>query len=74
MADRVIEEKDLSIEEYLAVFDPASVDYALIKERSQRLSKITVKKVADASGRLFEDTTFTEKTGIHYTVRSVVEG
>ena len=72
MADQVVEERDLSIEEYLAIFDPASVDYALIKTRSEKLSRIILKKLVDASGRLVEDTTFVEKTGVTYTVRNVL--
>jgi hypothetical protein len=72
MADQVIEEKELSLEDYLASFDPESVDYKLLKERSAKLARIVVKKIIDASGRACEDTTFIEKTGVQYTVRSVL--
>lgn len=72
MADQVIEEKDLSIDEYLALFDAQSVDYPLIKKRSEKLSRIIVKKLSDSAGRLCEDTTFIEKTGIQYTIRSML--
>ncbi len=70
MPDQVLEEKDLSIDEYLAAFDPASADYELIKKRSANLARVVLKKVQDPSGRIFEDTTFIEKTGITYTVRA----
>jgi hypothetical protein len=72
MDDQVLEERDLSIEEYLAIFDSASVDYALIKTRSEKLSRIIIKKLRDPSGRLCEDTTFIEKSGVKYTVRSML--
>ena len=70
MSDQLLEERDLSIEEYLAIFDAASVDYELIKKRSANLSRIIIKKLRDSTGRLVEDTTFVEKTGVTYTVRS----
>ncbi len=73
MADRVIEEKDISIEDYLKLFEGHSADYELIKKNSDRLSRVVVKKVEDASGSLFEDTTFIEKSGLNYTIRSKID-
>ncbi len=71
--DEIIESRELSVEEYLMTFDPDSVDYDLVKKRSDRLEKVVVKKVKAENGRLFEDSTFIEKTGIQYTVRTVFE-
>lgn len=73
MSDQLIEEREMSIEEYLSMFDSQSVDYPLLKTRSEKLAKIVVKKLRDSGGRLLEDTTFIEKTGIQYTVRSFLD-
>jgi hypothetical protein len=73
MEDRIVEEREMSIGEYLGMFDPESVDFALIKERSAKIARIVVKKVQSPSGQIFEDTTFTEKNGVTYTVRSIPE-
>ena len=73
MADQVLEERDMGIEEYLGLFDPQSVDYPLIQKRAEKLARIVVKKVADPSGRVREDTTFIEKSGIQYTVNSFLD-
>lgn len=72
MADEIIEEKDLSIEDYLALFKDAPTDLELITKRSGNIARIVVKKLRDASGRQFEDTTFIEKTGVQYTIRTVL--
>ena len=72
MADQVLEERDLSLDDYLASFDSESVDYQLLKERSAKISRIVIKKIKDPSGRVCEDTTFIEKTGVQYTVRTVL--
>jgi len=71
--DEIIESRELSVEEYLKTFDPESVDYETVKKRSDRLEKVVVKKVKAENGRMFEDSTFIEKTGIQYTVRTVLE-
>lgn len=72
MSDQLIEERDMSIKEYLSMFDEQSVDYPLLKTRSEKLARIVVKKMQDPSGRLVEDTTFIEKSGIQYTIRSML--
>jgi hypothetical protein len=69
----VLTERELSVEEYLALFDPQSADHPLLAQRSVRLERILVQTVRER-GRLFEDTTFIEKTGVKYTVRTVLEG
>jgi hypothetical protein len=73
MEDQVLEVKELSIEEYLGLFQADSADFSLVKSRSDRLAKIVLKKVKDASGRVFEDTTFIEKTGVQYTIRAKMD-
>jgi hypothetical protein len=70
MEDEVLEEKDWTVEDYLALFDEQSPDTLLIRERSANLARITVRKVRTANGHVFEDTTFTEKTGAVYTIRT----
>ncbi|HTB23271.1 MAG TPA: hypothetical protein VK914_11280 [bacterium] len=70
MADEVMEEKEWSLEEYLALFDPGSPDHALIRQRSAKLKAIIVRKVRTPSGEIFEDTEFIEKSGLTYTIRS----
>jgi hypothetical protein len=70
MADEVLEEKEWTVEEYLAQFDAASPDYALIRQRSANLKSIVVKKLRTPFGQMFEDTVFFEKTGLSYTIRS----
>jgi hypothetical protein len=73
MPEQILEEKELSLEEYLGLFEKNSADYQLIKKNSDKLSHIHIKKIADG-GRIFEDTTFFEKSGIQYTIRTVLEG
>jgi len=70
MADDVLEEKEWTLEEYLAQFDAASPDYAVIKQRAANLKSIVVKKLRTPFGQMFEDTIFVEKTGISYTIRA----
>ena len=72
MAEEILEEKDLSIEDYLALFKDAPTDHELIKKRSGNIAKITIKRLRNAEGREFEDTTFVEKTGVTYTIRTVL--
>jgi hypothetical protein len=72
MADEILEEKELSIDEYLKIFAEGSADYELVKKRSSMLSRIVIKKVSDPSGRLMEDTTFFEKSGVEYTIRTIL--
>lgn len=68
----ILEERDLSVADYLGLFDPESADHPLLAQRSDRLERIVVQKVRE-NGRLFEDTTFFEKTGVKYTVRTVLD-
>lgn len=70
MADEVLEEKEWTIAGYLTLFDPSAPDTALLRERSEKLKSIVVKKLRTPSGQLFEDTTFVEKTGATYTIRA----
>jgi len=70
MADEVLEEREWTVAEYLALFDEASPDHAVIRQRSANLKSIRVKKLRAPSGQMFEDTEFVEKTGISYTIRS----
>ena len=72
MSEQILEEKDLSLEEYLGLFEESSPDYQLVKKSSDKISRIQIKKIADG-GRVFEDTTFIEKSGVKYTIRSVLE-
>ena len=72
MAEEILEEKELSLEDYLKLFEESSADYQLVKKNSDKISRIRIRKVAEG-GRIFEDTTFTEKSGISYTIRSVLE-
>jgi hypothetical protein len=70
MEDEVLEEKEWSVADYLAAFDPEAPDTQVIRERSDKLKSITLRKVRTPDGRLFEDTTFTEKAGASYTIRT----
>lgn len=67
-----MEENDWTVEDYLALFDADAPDTLLIRERSAKLARITVRKVRTPDGRVFEDTTFTEKAGAVYTIRARV--
>ncbi|MGH7442990.1 MAG: hypothetical protein ACREKE_10000 [bacterium] len=69
MNDELLSETEWTVEGYLALFDPGSPDYALLKTRSEKLSRIVVRKVKATSGQTFEDTEFMEKSGVAYTVR-----
>ena len=70
MADEVVEQRELSVAEYLALFDAGTADYAYVAERSGRLQSIQVRKLRTSSGEMFEETEFVEMTGIRYAVRS----
>jgi hypothetical protein len=70
MADEVLEEKEWTVAGYLSCFDPSAPDTALIRERSEKLKSIVVKKLRTPSGQIFEDTTFNEKGGASYTIRT----
>ena len=72
MAEQILEEKELSLEDYLKLFAEASADYQLVKKNSDKLSRIHIKKISSA-GQIFEDTTFIEKSGIQYTIRTVLD-
>jgi hypothetical protein len=69
MSEEILEERELSIEEYLQLFSGSPVDYPLVQERSAKLKAIHLKTVRGAGGALYEDTTFIEKTGVSYTIR-----
>ena len=68
--DEVLEEKEWTVADYLALFDSSSADYAYVAQRSERLASVKVKKLRTPSGQTFEDTEFVEKTGVRYTVRT----
>jgi hypothetical protein len=72
MPGEILEEKELSLEDYLKLFEESSADYQLVKKNSDKISRILIKKISEG-GRLFEDTTFIEKSGVQYTIRSVLE-
>jgi hypothetical protein len=69
---KVIEQREMSVDEYLAKFPIDSADYKLLKEKSEKLKTIVVAVVEEDGGRRFEDTTFTEKNGSTYTVRAAL--
>jgi hypothetical protein len=69
MSEEILEERELGIEEYLQLFSESSTDYQIVKDRSEKLRSIQLKKLRGADGVLYEDTTFVEKTGISYTIR-----
>jgi hypothetical protein len=69
MSEEILEERELGIEEYLQLFSESSTDYQIVKDRSEKLKAIHLKKLRGADGVLYEDTTFVEKTGITYTIR-----
>lgn len=66
----MVEEKEWTVEQYLALFDAGSPDHELIRQRSARLKSIVVKKLRTPSGQMFEDTVFVETSGISYTIRA----
>lgn len=70
MADEVLEEKEWTLAQYLELFDPTAPDTALIRARSEKIQSIVVKKLRAPSGQIFEDTTFVEKAGASYTIRT----
>jgi hypothetical protein len=70
MSDEVLEERELSVEQYLALYDAASADYEFIHRRSANIKSIHIKKLKAPSGQLFEDSTFVEKSGVTWTVRA----
>lgn len=69
MSEETLQERELSIEEYLELFSSASVDYAEVKSKSDKLQSIRLRTLRAPDGQLFEDTTFVEKSGITYTIR-----
>jgi hypothetical protein len=69
MADEVVEQRELSVAEYLALFDARSADYAYVAQRAERLQSIRVRKLRTSSGGMVEETEFVEKTGARYSVR-----
>jgi hypothetical protein len=69
MSEEILEERELGIEEYLQLFSDSSTDYQIVKDRSEKLKAIYLKKLRGADGVLYEDTTFVEKTGVTYTIR-----
>ena len=73
MPEQVLEEKELSVEAYLQLFAEASSDYQLVKKSADKLSRIVVKRLQDQGGRIFEDTTFFEKSGVQYTIRTALD-
>jgi hypothetical protein len=70
MAEEVLNERSMSIDEYLALFEKGSGDYELVKTRSGNIREIIVKQIRGDGGQLYEDTTFIEKTGVTYTIRA----
>ena len=66
----MLEEREWTVEEYLALFDAGSPDHELIRKRSGNLKSILVKKLRTPSGQMFEDTVFVEKSGITYAIRT----
>jgi hypothetical protein len=69
MSEEILQERELSIEDYLKLFSESSVDYELLRTRSEKLKAIRLKTLRGADGALYEDTTFVEKTGVTYTIR-----
>ncbi len=70
MSEELVEEKEITVEGYLAMFDVDSPDHAILKQRAEKISKIIIKKIRRDDGQNFEDTTFIEKSGVTYTVRA----
>jgi hypothetical protein len=70
MADEVVEQRELSVADYLGLYDAASADYAYVAKRSTLLQSIQVRKLRTPSGEMFEETEFVEKTGVRYTIRA----
>jgi len=70
MADEILEEKECTVAQYLAFYDPNSADYEFIQKRSANLKSIHIKKLRTPSGQLFEDSTFVELSGVTWTVRA----
>ena len=69
MVEEILQERQLSIDEYLQLFSELAEDYPLIKSRSEKLQTIHLKTLRGDGGILYEDTTFVEKTGVTYTIR-----
>ena len=69
MEEETLQERELSIEDYLKLFSEMSVDYAEVKSKADKLKAIRLRTLRSPDGRLFEDTTFIEKSGITYTIR-----
>jgi len=70
MAEKMIEEKSLSIEDYLGMFESASADFQMVQQRSAQLDHIEIRVMEAEDGNRYEDTTFFEKSGVRYTVRA----
>jgi hypothetical protein len=74
MADELLEQREMTVADYLKLFDSASADFAYVAGRAERLQSIVVKKLRTPSGQIFEETVFTEKGGATYAVRSRLDG
>ena len=72
MPEEILEEKELSVEDYLKLFEAGSADYEMVKKEAEKLEKIRITLVKDSKGRRAEDTTFFEKNGMKYTIRSIL--
>lgn len=73
MGEELLEEKEISVEQYLALFDADSPDHAVLAQKSEKIARIVIKRLRREDGQHFEDTTFIEKSGITYTVRARVD-
>ena len=69
MSEETLQERELSIEDYLKLFSEMSVDYIEVKSKADKIKSITLRTVRAPDGQLFEDTTFFEKSGIRSSIR-----
>lgn len=69
MTEETLQERELSIEDYLKLFSEMSVDYAEVRSKADKLKSIRLRTLRTPDGQRFEDTTFVEKSGITYTIR-----
>jgi hypothetical protein len=74
MADEVLEQREVTVADYLKLFDSGSADFAYVAGRAERLQSIVVKKLRTPSGQIFEETVFVEKGGATYAVRARLDG
>ncbi len=72
MPEETLEEREMSVEEYLGLFQEGSADFEMVSKRAAGLERILVRRLRDGQGRLLEDTTFFEKGGVQYTIRNVL--